>query len=65
MTRDHNRSAAAWQMFMGWSVIITSIGASGAVMASLPDEPRWIDSTVPSSDSAVQNGSQCASWKLG
>ena len=46
MTRDHSRSAAAWQMFIGCSVIITSIGASGAVTASCPDEPRWIDSTM-------------------
>ncbi len=46
MTRDHSRSAAAAQMFIGCSVIITSIGASGAVTASLPDEPRWIDRTT-------------------
>ena len=45
-TRDHSRSAAAAQMFIGCSVIITSIGASGAVTASWPDEPRWIDSTT-------------------
>ena len=46
-------------MFIGCSVIITSIGASGAVTASCPDDPRWIDSTVPVSHSAAQSGSQC------
>ena len=40
---DHRRSAAAWQMFMGWSVIITSTGALPAGTTSWPDEPRWID----------------------
>ena len=53
------------QMFMGWSVIITSIGASGAVTASWPDEPRWMLRIVPSSTSARHIGSQCGSWKLG
>ena len=65
MTRDHSRSAAAWQMFIGCSVIITSTGASGAVTASWPDEPRWIDSTVPVSHSACHSGSQWSLWKLG
>ncbi len=65
MTRDHSMSAAAWQMFMGWRVIITSTGALGAVTASWPDEPRWIDRTTFSSHTAFHNGSQCSSWKLG
>ena len=52
------QSAAAWTMFMGCSVIITSIGASGAVTASWPEEPRWIDSTVSVSQRAFQSGSQ-------
>ena len=64
-TRDHNRSAAAWQMFIGCSVIITSIGASGAVIASWPDEPRWMFITVSVSTSARHIGSQCSVWKLG
>ncbi len=64
-TRDQSRSAAAAQMFMGCSVIITSIGASGAVIASWPDEPRWIDITTSSSHSAFHNGSHDGSWKLG
>jgi hypothetical protein len=63
--RDHTRSAAAWQMFIGCSVIITSTGASGDVTASWPEEPRWIDSTTPSSVSARHSGSQCSLWKLG
>ena len=46
------------QMFMGWSVIITSMGASGAVTASRPDEPRWMLRIVPSSTSARHSGSQ-------
>jgi hypothetical protein len=65
MTRDQSRSAAAAQMFIGCSVIMTSTGASGAVTANLPDEPRWIDSTTDSSDSAFQSGSQKSLWKLG
>jgi hypothetical protein len=52
-------------MFIGWSVIITSIGASGAVTASWPEDPRWTLRIVPSSTSARHIGSQCASWKLG
>ena len=64
-TRDHTRSAAAAQMFIGCNVIITSIGASGAVTASCPDDPRWTLRIVPSSTSARHIGSQCASWKLG
>lgn len=60
MTRDQRRSAAARQMFMGCSVIITSIGASGAVTASFPEEPRWIDmniepSTPPASMSLTRS----------
>ena len=60
-TRDHSKSAAALQMFIGCRVIITSTGASGAVTVSSPDEPRWIDSTTCSSHSAVQSGSHDAS----
>ncbi len=42
-TRDHSRSDAALQMFMGCKVIITSTGASGAVMATPPMSPNgWI-----------------------
>ncbi len=52
-------------MLMGWSVIITSIGASGAVTVSRPDEPRCTLRIVPSSTSARHSGSQCGSWKLG
>ncbi len=65
ITRDQTRSAAAWQMFIGCSVIMTSTGASGAVIASWPDEPRWMESTTPSSVRAFHSGSQCSSWKLG
>ena len=65
ITRDHSRSAAAWQMFIGCSVIITSSGASGAGTVSRPDEPRWTLSIVPVSDSARHSGSQCSLWKLG
>jgi hypothetical protein len=40
ITRDHSRSAATWQMFIGCSVIMTFTGASGAVTKSRPEEPR-------------------------
>ncbi len=46
------------QMFIGCSVIITSIGASGAVIASWPDDPRCTLSTVSVSTSASHIGSQ-------
>jgi hypothetical protein len=52
-------------MFMGWSVIITSGGESTAGIDSRPDEPRWIDTTVPVSTQARHTGSQYPSWKLG
>ena len=65
MTRDQSRSAAAWQMFIGCSVIITSTGASGEVTESWPDEPRWIETTTFSSHTACHSGSQCSLWKLG
>src|SRR5947209_686879 len=64
-TRDHSRSAAADWMFIGCNVIITSGGESTAGMESFPDEPRWIDSTVPVSQHAFQSGSQYSLWKLG
>ena len=52
-------------MFMGCIWIITSIGASGAVNTSCPEEPRWIDNTVSQSTNASQSGSQWSVWKLG
>ena len=65
ITRDHKRSAAADWMFIGCSVIITSGGESTAGMDSRPDDPRWIDRTVPVSTHACHTGSQYSSWKLG
>ncbi len=64
-TGDHSRSAAAWTMLIGCSVMSTSIGASRAVITSRDDEPMCRHTIVPSSTHACQNGSQCASWKLG
>ena len=52
-------------MFIGCSVMSTSIGASGAVTTSDDDEPMCRHTIVPSSEHACQNGSQCSSWKLG
>ena len=52
-------------MFMGWSVIITSGGASTAGTASRPEDPMCTFRTVPVSDSARHSGSQCSEWKLG
>ena len=57
-TGENMRSAAACTMFIGCSVIITSIGASGAVIASFDDEPMCMLTIVPTSLQAVQNGSQ-------
>ena len=65
MTRDHRMSAAACTMFMGCRVIITLMGASTEVMVSCDDEPMCRHTTVPSSLTAFQNGSQCWLWKLG
>ena len=58
-------SAAACTMFIGCSVIITLIGASIEVIVSCDDDPMWRHTTVSSSDTARQNGSQCSLWKLG
>ena len=52
-------------MFIGCRVIITSIGASGAVMASLPEDPMCTLSTVLVSHNAFHSGFQYSSWKLG
>ena len=65
ITRDHTMSAAAWTMFMGCSVIITLMGASTEVMVSCEEDPMCRHTTVPVSDTARQNGSQCSLWKLG
>ena len=62
---DQNRSAAACTMFIGWSVIITSGGASTAETTIRPEEPMCTLSTVPQSDSARHSGSQWSVWKLG
>ena len=58
-------SAAACTMFIGCRVIITLIGASIEVIVSCDDDPMCRHTTVPSSDTACQNGSQCSLWKLG
>src|ERR1700733_15583300 len=57
---DQIRSAAAWTMLIGCRLIMTSIGASTEVMRIVEDEPRCMQTTVPSSAQASQNGSQCA-----
>ena len=55
---DHNRSAAAWTMFIGCRVIITSIGESGAGIASRPEDPMCTFITVSVSTSASHSGVQ-------
>ena len=55
---DHNRSAAACTMFIGCSVIITSIGASGAVITNRPEDPMCTFITMSVSTSASHNGVQ-------
>ena len=57
-TVDHKRSEAAIDVFMGCMWIITSIGASGALTTICPDDPRWMDSTVPQSTRASHSGFQ-------
>ena len=57
-TGEWMRSAAACTMFMGWRTIITSIGAPAAVVTSFDDEPMCMQTIVPSSAQAAQNGSQ-------
>src|SRR4051794_27285326 len=52
-------------MFIGCNVMSTSIGASTEVITSDEDDPMCRHTIVPSSTQACQNGSQCASWKLG
>ena len=64
-TRDQSRSAAADWMFIGCRVIITSGGESTAGIDRRPEEPRWMESTVPVSQQARHTGSQYSSWKLG
>ena len=64
-TGDHSRSAAAWTMFIGWRLIITSIGASAEVITSCDEDPRCMHTTVPSSLQAVQKGSQWSLWRDG
>ena len=60
-TRDHSRSAAADWMFIGCRVIITSGGESTAGIERRPDDPRWIESTVPVSQQAFHTGFQYSS----
>ena len=62
---EKRTSAAACTMFIGCRLISTSIGASGAVIASFPDEPMCMHTTVPSSVHAFQTGSQWSVCRLG
>ncbi len=57
-TGDHTRSAAHFTMFIGWSEIIVSNGASMAVMTVSDDEPICRQITMPVSSQACRNGSQ-------
>ncbi len=56
--RLQTKSAAACTMFIGCSVINTSTGTSGVVMASFDEEPMCMQMTVPRSSAARRNGSQ-------
>ena len=49
-------------MFIGCSVIITSIGASGAVIANRPEDPMCTFITVSVSTNACHRGAQYSSW---
>src|SRR5947208_3274213 len=52
-TGDHRRSAAPWTMLIGWRVINTSIGASGAVITSDDEDPMCRQTIVPRSEQTV------------
>src|SRR5665213_1042172 len=64
-TGDHTRSVAAWTMFMGWSVIRQSIGASSEVMTRADEEPMCMQTTTASSLHAFHTGSQWSEWMEG
>src|SRR5947209_3534091 len=64
-TGDHRRSAAPWTMLIGWRVINTSIGASGAVITSDDEDPMCRQTIVPRSEQADQKGSQWSLCRLG
>src|SRR6266853_2788831 len=64
-TFDQTKSAAACTMFIGDSVINTSIGASSAVITIFDDEPMCTFTTVPSSSQVAKNLSQWPEWMLG
>ena len=64
-TGDQMRSAAALTMFIGVTVINTSMGASGEVMTSSEEEPMCMHTTTFSSQHACQKGSQWSEWMLG
>src|SRR3954454_20410618 len=64
-TGDQIRSAAAWTMLIGVSVMRQSIGAWGAVITICDEEPMCRQTTTFSSLHADQNGSQWSEWKLG
>ncbi|MEZ5136566.1 MAG: hypothetical protein R2699_16335 [Acidimicrobiales bacterium] len=52
-------------MFIGCRLIITLIGASIEVITSSDDDPMCRHTTMPSSEHAFQNGSQCSLCRLG
>src|SRR5580658_11296303 len=64
-TGDQMRSAAARMMFIGVTVISTSMGASTEVITSSEDEPMCMQTVTCSSLQAAQNGSQWSVWMLG
>src|ERR1700728_2928191 len=62
---DQTRSAAACTMLIGCKLIMTSIGASTEVIRIWDEDPRCMQTTVPSSAQAAQKGSQCSLWSEG
>ncbi len=64
-TGDQTRSVAHWTMLIGGSVIMQSIGASGAVIVSDDEDPMCMHTTTCSSEQARQNGSQWSECRLG
>ncbi len=64
-TGENRRSAAHWTMFIGERVMSTSKGESGEGTTISDDEPMCMHTMVPSSEQAVQKGSQWSLWTLG
>ena len=62
---EKTSSVAQLNSEIGVLAIMTSIGALGSCRFMPVPEPMWMQTTVPSSAQAFQNGSQCSLCRLG